>query len=200
MTECVKQQICIKPCIKFKHSSVETIQMIQKSAAMGNGDWQLHHNKVPAHTPSLVQRFLENIKSPRWLSPTTAQIWCPVTSGFSQNYNHLWKGRYFRPSMRFRKIWWDSWWQLGELCEVPRCLLWRGLRCHCPVYSDFCTLYLLQEMSVLFLVHGSIPSGQTSFYIYGEREREREWTHKWKKGKNKKHYPWFENHLIHNTG
>ena len=26
--------------------------------------------------------FWQNIKSPTWLSPTTAQIWCPVTSGF----------------------------------------------------------------------------------------------------------------------
>ena len=37
----------------------------------------------------------------------------------------------FRPSMRFRKIQWGSWWWLGELCEVPRCLLWRKQRHHC---------------------------------------------------------------------
>ena len=24
--------------------------------------------------------------------------------------------------MRFSKIWWDSWWQLKKLCELPRCL------------------------------------------------------------------------------
>ena len=63
--------------------------------------------------------FWWNIKSPRWLSPATAQIWCPVSSGFSQNENHLQKGRDFRPLMRSRKIWWGSWWQLRELCEVP---------------------------------------------------------------------------------
>ena len=33
---------------------------------------------------------------------------------------------------------WDSgkynrWW-LGESCKIPRCLLWRGLRRHCPLY------------------------------------------------------------------
>ena len=42
--------------------------------------------------------FWWNIKSLSWLSPATAQ--CPVTSGFSQNLNHLWKGKDFR--------WWDS--------------------------------------------------------------------------------------------
>ena len=36
MTEWVEQQICIKFCIKLEHSSVETIQIIQKAASMGN--------------------------------------------------------------------------------------------------------------------------------------------------------------------
>ena len=36
------------------------------------------------------------------------QIWCPLTSGFSQNYNNLWKGRDFRLSMRFRNIQWAA--------------------------------------------------------------------------------------------
>ena len=97
----------------------------------------IHHNSCRV--------FWWNIKSPRWLSPLTAQIWHPVTSGFSQNQNHLWKGRDFRPSMRLRKIQWGSCWRLGELCEVPRCLLWRGLRhqlsyVHCFLYLVFSSL------------------------------------------------------------
>ena len=36
MTEQVEQQICITFCIKLEHSSVETIWMIQKAAAIGN--------------------------------------------------------------------------------------------------------------------------------------------------------------------
>ena len=35
MTEQVKQQICIKFCIKFEYSSMETIWMIQEATAMG---------------------------------------------------------------------------------------------------------------------------------------------------------------------
>ena len=38
-TERTEQQIYIKFCIKLEHSSTETIQMIQKTAAMG--DWRL---------------------------------------------------------------------------------------------------------------------------------------------------------------
>ena len=37
--------------------------------------------------------------------------------------------------MRFRKIWRRNWWCLGELCEVPRYLLWRRLRLYCLMYN-----------------------------------------------------------------
>ena len=40
--------------------------------------------------------------------------------------------------MRFRKIQWGSWWLLEELCEIPRCLLWRGLR-----HLVLCTMFLV---------------------------------------------------------
>jgi hypothetical protein len=48
-------------------------------------DWHLHHDKSPAHSSSLVQNFWQNITSPRSVSPPTAQICLPATSGFSQN-------------------------------------------------------------------------------------------------------------------
>ena len=139
MAEQVEQRVCIKFCIKLEHSSVETIWMIQKAAALGNR-WLGASSRQHAHSriTSSAEFLWWNIKSPRWLSPPTAQIWCPSTSGFSQNLNYLWKGRDFRTLMRFRKIQWGSWWQLGELCEVPRCLLWRRLRGHYPMYNVSC--------------------------------------------------------------
>ena len=140
MTEWVELQVCIKFCIKLEHSSSETTH----SEGCSNG--QL----VIGSFITTMYLFVHHIsctfwggnnKSLMWLSPTTAQIWCPETSGFSQNYNHLWKGRDFSLSMRFRKIWWGSWWWLGKLCEVPRCLHWRWLRCHCPMYSVSCIVF-----------------------------------------------------------
>ena len=102
--------------------------------------------------------FLWNIKSPRWLSPPTSQIWHPVT--YSQNYNCLWKGRDFRPSVRFRKIRHGKWWRMRELCEVPRCLLWRGRKCHCLMHNVSCILNVS-----IFILHGCgwILSGQHNF-------------------------------------
>ena len=58
MTERVEQRICIQFCVKLEHSSTETIGMIQKAPAVGNGDWQLHHDNVPAHASRLMQSFL----------------------------------------------------------------------------------------------------------------------------------------------
>ena len=80
--------------------------------------------------------FWWNIKSLRWLSTAKAQIWHPVTSGFSKNQNHLWKRRDFRLLMRFREMQW-----LGKLCEVPRYLIWRTLKRHCPMYNVPCIFF-----------------------------------------------------------
>ena len=139
MTEWVEQWICIRFCLKLEHSSAETIQMIQKAIATGNW-WlaalsqQCTHSYVMSH----ADFFGETSNHPGDSDPTIAQIWCPVTSSFSQNSNHLWEGRDSWPSMRFRKIQLGSWWWLGELCEIPGCLLWS------PMYNFSCISYLLQ--------------------------------------------------------
>ena len=64
MTERVEQQICMKFCIKFEHSSTETIQMIQRPQLWATGDWQIHHDNVPAHASHLVQRFFGKTSNP----------------------------------------------------------------------------------------------------------------------------------------
>ena len=69
MTEWVDQWICIKFCVKFEHSSAETIQMIQKAAATGNW-WLAASSRQHAHSCITSSTVLgQNIKSPRWLSP-----------------------------------------------------------------------------------------------------------------------------------
>ena len=57
---CPSQSPCpsLSPQHKREHSSAETIQMIQRLQLWASGDWQLHHNNVPAHASCLMQRFL----------------------------------------------------------------------------------------------------------------------------------------------
>ena len=87
----------------------------------------------------------QNIKSPRWLSPPYSPNLVPCDFWLFPKLKSPLKGKRFQEiSMRFRKIQQGSWWWLEELCEVPRCLLSRGLRHHCPMYNVSCISYLLQ--------------------------------------------------------
>ena len=93
MTEQVEQWICIKFCIELEYSSMEAIQIVQKSFGDDSMSAEMQNNKNGFHYGQLVigsfittmhllmhhtlcRVFWRNIKSPRWLSPPTAQIWC----------------------------------------------------------------------------------------------------------------------------
>ena len=132
MSKQVEHQICIQFCIKFEHSSVETIQMIQEAAA--TGEWWLAASSRQ-HTCScitscgfLVKHQITQVTQPPY-NPDLAfwDFWL-----FPKLKSPL-KGKRFQPLMRVRKIRWGSWRWLGELCEVPRCPLWRGLGRHCSM-------------------------------------------------------------------
>ena len=71
--EQVEQRTCIRFCIKFEHSSVETVRMIQKATAMGNCDWQLHHNNTATHMSRLRQSFLVKHQ----ITQVTQPPYCP---------------------------------------------------------------------------------------------------------------------------
>ena len=58
MTEQVQQWICIKFCVKLEHYSMETIQMTQKAAAVGNWWWEASSWQHAAHASCLMQSFL----------------------------------------------------------------------------------------------------------------------------------------------
>jgi len=49
------------------------------------GDWHLHHDNAPAHSSALVQILFVKHHITQVCQPPTAQIWLPVTSGFSRN-------------------------------------------------------------------------------------------------------------------
>ena len=55
------------------------------------------------------------------------------------------KGKKFQTINEIQENTPGSWWWLGELCEVPRCLLWRGLR-HLSYVQ--CFLYLVSSINV----------------------------------------------------
>ena len=65
MTKWGQQRICIKFCIKLEHSSLETIQMIQKAAFMGN--WWLaasSRQQTRSHITSHAEFFAKTSNHP----------------------------------------------------------------------------------------------------------------------------------------
>ena len=61
--------------------------------------------------------------------------------------------------MSFRNVRQGSWWGLGEPCDVPRCLLWRGLRWHGHMYSVSCIFF----SKCIFHITWLHISGQISY-------------------------------------
>ena len=117
------------------------------------GDWQLHHNNTPAHTSHLVQSVLAKHQITQVFQHLYSQDLMPCDFWLFPELKSPLKGKRFQtideiqenrteqlmtvPTKDFT-VFWTVEEMLGELCEVPRCLLWRGLRCHCPMYNVSC--------------------------------------------------------------
>ena len=169
MTERVQQQICIKFSIKLEHSSTETIAMIQKAAAVGN--WWLAALSYQCARSCITSCavFWWNIKPPRWLRTLQSRfgaLWLlafpktkitlerkEISDGRLDWFSLIWENMTGQPMAIGRTVW------------GPKVLLWRRLRHHCPMYYVSCILYILQQMSQFFILHGWMPSGHT-FAMY----------------------------------
>ena len=144
MTEWVEQWIHIKFYIKLQHYSAEIIWLIQKAAAMGNwwsaaSSRQIACSCITSHA-GFFDKTSNHPDDSALLSPDLA----PRDFWLFPNLKSPLKGKRFQAVNEFQGNMMCSWWQLGELCEVPRCLLWRGPRRHCPMYNVSCILCLLQ--------------------------------------------------------
>ena len=117
------------------------------------GNWRLAASSQPCACScimSCAEFFGKTSNHPGDSAPPTAQIWCLATSVFFQNQNHLWKGRDFRLSMRFGKIWEGSWlqfqkkdfavfWEREEVWEVwENCVRFQGA----SFEEDWCVIVL----------------------------------------------------------
>ena len=84
MTEWVEQWICVKFCVKLEHLSMETIQIVQKAAAMGNGglaalSWQCTRSCIM----SLAECFCKTSICPGDSAPILPRfgtLWLPAFS------------------------------------------------------------------------------------------------------------------------
>ena len=113
------------------------LRVVQEATAMSN--WWLaasSQKNTPAHAciESHVE-FLAKHQFTQVTQPLYSPDLVPWDFWLFPKLKSPLKGKRFQTIDKIRKIQQGSWWRLGELCEVPHCLLGRGLRCHCLVYS-----------------------------------------------------------------
>ena len=131
-------------CFKLEHSSVETIGMIQKAAAMGNLWLAASSRQHTVHASRLLQRFLAKHQITQVTQLHYSSDLTPWNFWIFPKLKLPWKGKRFQTVNEIQENMAGQLTVTGELWEVPGCLLWRGLRHHCPVYNVSCVLYLLQ--------------------------------------------------------
>ena len=108
MTEKVEQQICIKFCIKLEHSSMETIQMIQKAAAMGQVIGSCITTMCPLMHHVSCSVFGEMSNHPGGSASLQPRFGIPQHLVFPKTNTTFERDVIFRPLMKFRKIQWDG--------------------------------------------------------------------------------------------
>ena len=106
-TERAEQWVCIRFCVKLEHSSTETIQLVQKAAAMGN--WWL--------AASSRQNACSCITSPAEFCGKTSNH--PGDSALQQPRFGALRPLAFPKTKitferSFRKLQWGSWWQFQQ--------------------------------------------------------------------------------------
>ena len=125
----LEQYICIQFCIKFEYSSTETIQMIQKAAAIDNW-WLAASSQQCAYSRiHLVQRFfLQNIKSPRGLATPELRFGALQLLAFPK-LNPSLKGKRFQTIDEIQENPMGQLMAMGRTVWSPMVPTLKGLRC-----------------------------------------------------------------------
>ena len=141
MAEWVEQRICIRFCIKFEHSSSETIWTIQKAAAMDNwwlaaSSWQCIHSyitsyaeffgKTSNHTGDSAPYSPDLVPCDFWLFP---KLKSPLKGKRFHTINEIQENTMGQLVANGRTVW------------SPKVSTLRGLRHHCPMFLLFCIIF-----------------------------------------------------------
>ena len=125
------------------------------------GDWQFHHDNVPAHASRLMQFFCETSNHPGDSAPTTAEIWHPATSGFSKT-----KIAFERDEISEGP--WDQENTMKQLMATGKTVRSQGAYFEgnrdvivpCTIFLVSC-IFFNKYKCLFFIWHGWILSGQT---------------------------------------
>ena len=171
MTEQVGQWICIKCCIKFEHSSMETIHMIQKASATGN--WWLAASSWQ-HTCSCIMScavFFGETSNHSGdsdpLQPTFGAVWIltfpKIIFQREEISDRQWdSGKYYRAadwenSVRSQSAHFEVYWSIIVLCIVflASCIFFNKYL----YFSYYMTGHLLDRPHIYMFMYKNLHVG-----------------------------------------
>ena len=126
----------------------------RRSQLWATGDWQVHHNNVPTHASCLMQSFLVKHQITQVTQPPYSPDLVPWDFWLFPKLKSPLKGKRFQTIDEIQEN------MMGQLMATERavwcskCLLWRGLRCHCPMYNVSCILHLLHCLYISYDMAG----------------------------------------------
>ena len=164
VTEQIEQSICVNIISSLNIPLWKLFQWFRRLQLWATGDWQLHCDNTVTHASCLLQFLVKHEITQVTQSPYSPDL-VPCDFWLFPKLKSPLKGKRFYTIDEIQENAMGQLMVIGRLCEVPRCLLWRGLSSHCSVYNVSYILYLLQKMSLFFILHGWIPSGHTSLYV-----------------------------------
>ena len=164
MTEQVEQRICITFWIKLEHSSAETIEMIQKSAAMGN--WWLAASSLRCAWSYIMScaEFLAKHQIIQVSQPPYSPGLTPCDFWLFPKLKSPFKGKRFQAIHEIQENTTGQLMAIGRTVWGPKVPTLKGTEASLSYVQ--CFLYLVSSsVNVsIFILHGWIPSGQTSYF------------------------------------
>ena len=94
--------------------------MIQKAAAMGTGEWQLHHDYVPAHASRLVQIFGDTSNHPSDSAPPHSPDLAPCDFWLFPKLKSPLKGKRFQIINHSQENWTRQLVAIGRTVGGPK--------------------------------------------------------------------------------
>ena len=138
----------------------------RKPQLRATGDKKLHHDNVPTHASWLVQSFLAK-------HPITQVTQLPYSPGLTPcnfwlfpELKSSFKGKRFQTINEIHDNTMGRLMVIGRNVWGPKVPTLKGTEASSSYTQHSCIMYLLQQMSLVFMLHGWIPSRQTSLYIY----------------------------------
>ena len=134
ITEQGEQWICIKFSLSLNIPLWKVVRWFRRLQLWATRDWQLHHDNTPIHASRLMQSFLVKRQITQVTQPLYSPDLAPCDFWLLPKLKSPLKGKRLQTIDVIQENKTGQLIAIRELCEVPRCLLWRALRHHCPMY------------------------------------------------------------------